>query len=62
MTLSLPGPDGETRIVHHVPAGVCESCGEQYLRAVVAQRIERLLEDPPADHENFPVWNFVATG
>lgn len=61
VTLSLPEAGGETRIVHHVPAGVCESCGEQYLMSAVIQKVERLLEEPPTRHQEIPVWDFAAS-
>lgn len=31
------------KIVHGVPAGVCQNCGERYIRPEVASRIEELL-------------------
>ncbi|MFN2594675.1 MAG: type II toxin-antitoxin system MqsA family antitoxin [Actinomycetota bacterium] len=61
VTLSVPGPDGETRLVHHVPAGVCETCGEQYLTSLIAERLERLLDEPPSEEQAVPVWDFAAT-
>ena len=61
VNLSLPDPAGEIRIVHHVPAGVCESCGEQYLTSAVIRRIEKLLEAPPTRRDKIPVWDFAVT-
>lgn len=61
VALPYPGGDDTTRMVNHVPAGVCQTCGERYLRADVAQRIEELLAAPPSGHETVPVWDFAAT-
>lgn len=61
VTLSLPESGGETRIVHHVPAGVCDTCGEQYLTSTVIGKIENLLEAPPTGHQEIPVWDFAAS-
>lgn len=61
VTISLPDPDGQTRIVHHVPCAACLSCGEQYLKSVVVRKIERLLEAPPTEHQEMPVWDFAAS-
>lgn len=51
--------NGSTRVVHGVPAGICQSCGERYLREEVAAEIERLLNGPPARREEVPVWDFA---
>lgn len=61
VTLALPEPDGVTRLVQGVPAGVCTQCGEQYLRADVADAIDKILASPPARHEEVPVWDFAST-
>jgi YgiT-type zinc finger domain-containing protein len=61
VVLSLPEPGGEARIVHHVPAGVCENCGEQYLTSAVVRKLEKLLEAPPTSHQEIPVWDFAAS-
>ena len=31
-------------IIENVPAGVCQACGEQYLKAEVVKEIERLAQ------------------
>lgn len=61
VTLSLPEARGDARIVHHVPAGVCDTCGEQYLTSAVLRKVERLLEAPPTGHQEIPVWDFAAS-
>lgn len=61
VSLHYPANDGSPRIVHEVPAGVCRSCAERYLRPEVAEKIERLLSAAPAGREEVPVWNFAAT-
>ena len=54
VTLSYDQPDGTVRLVHGVPAGVCDVCGERYLRPEVTTAIEGLLNDPPERHEQVP--------
>ncbi|MBI4730501.1 MAG: YgiT-type zinc finger protein [Acidobacteria bacterium] len=61
VTLHYAAPHGTTRLVHEVPAGVCQSCAERYLRPDVAEKIEHLLSAPPAGREEVPVWNFAAS-
>lgn len=61
VTLSLPGFGGDTRIIHHVPAGVCETCGEQYLTSAVIRKVETLLDAPPTGHEQIPIWDFATS-
>lgn len=61
VTLALPEPGEGTRIVEHVPAGVCEVCGEQFLKAETTNRIDKLLAAPPSGHEEVPVWDFATT-
>jgi YgiT-type zinc finger domain-containing protein len=60
VNLVYPRSDGPPRLVNRVPAGVCDSCGEQYLRPETAEIIEKLLAAPPARHEEVPVWDFAA--
>lgn len=55
VTLSLSEPGGEPRIVHHVPVGVCDTCGERYLTSAVVRKIEELLETPPTRHQEIPI-------
>lgn len=61
VTLLYPGPDRTTRMIHGVPAGVCQSCAERYLRPDVAEKIERLLSAPPTGRQEVPVWDFAAS-
>lgn len=59
-TLTYPDENGGIRIVRDVPAGVCESCGEEYLRSEVAETVERLLQSSPETKVEVPVWRFVS--
>ena len=61
VTLSIVGRDGQVRLVRGVPAGVCRSCGEQYIRPEVTTEVERLLRTPPPRSEAIPAWDFAAT-
>jgi YgiT-type zinc finger domain-containing protein len=61
VTLSLVGLNGHVRLVRGVPAGVCGSCGEQYLRPEVTARVEQLLQTPPRRNEEVPAWDFAAS-
>lgn len=61
VTLALPEPGEATRIVEHVPAGVCEVCGEQFLKAETVDKLDKLLTAPPNGREEFPVWNFATS-
>lgn len=54
--------DGSPKIVHGVPAGVCQNCGERYLRPEIASRIEDLLATTPPRHEQIPAWEFASSG
>lgn len=60
VTLSFPDDSESVKIVHQVPAGVCGSCGEEYLSADVAEKLERLLSSPPHDEVKSPVWKYAA--
>jgi len=48
-------------LVDHVPAGVSNTCGEQYLKSAVIRKIEELLQQPPARPQEAPVWDFAAS-
>lgn len=61
VTLTLPDKSGGTRLVRGVPVGVCAQCGEQYLKADVADALDHILEKPPIRHEQVPVWEFAAS-
>jgi len=61
VTLTYSLGDDHTRIVSGVPAGVCRSCGEQYLTPQVTKRIEELLSAPPSSHQQIPVWDYAAS-
>jgi YgiT-type zinc finger domain-containing protein len=60
ITLVLPPRNHETRIVDGVPAGVCASCGEEFLQLRTLEALERVLANPPARREEVPVWEFAA--
>lgn len=60
VTLSFPDGSEVVKIVHQVPAGVCSSCGEEYLAADVAEKLELLLNSPPHDQVKSPVWKYAA--
>jgi YgiT-type zinc finger domain-containing protein len=62
VTLSLPDPDGKIRIIHGVPAGVCDQCHEYYLTVETSREIDRLLASPPTKQETFSVWEFARAG
>lgn len=61
-TLSYPGPGELPRVITGVPAGVCEQCGEKYLRPEVIADIERILADAPAREEAIAVWEYAKAG
>jgi hypothetical protein len=44
-------------VIRNVPAGVCQVCGEQYLKAEVVKEVERLAhtEEAPEDVLHVPV-------
>lgn len=60
MTLSFLDAKGDVKIVKGVPAGVCESCGEEYLTAEVSATLERILNTPPHTEVHAPVWKYAA--
>jgi len=33
-------------IIQHVPAGVCDTCGERYFRSTVVKAMERVAHSP----------------
>lgn len=53
--------DATSRMIRGVPAGVCQSCGERFLRPEVTTKIEKLLATRPSGVEEVPVWDFVAS-
>lgn len=61
VTLALPEPGAGTRIVEHVPAGVCNMCGERFLKAETVGKLDALLASPPTGHEEVPVWDFATS-
>ena len=47
--------DGTTIVIHKVPANVCETCGEDYLDAVVASSLETVLQEAARSGVRFEV-------
>jgi YgiT-type zinc finger domain-containing protein len=37
-------------IIQHVPAGVCDTCGERYFRSAVVKAMERTAHSPAKPH------------
>lgn len=63
ITISLPDRDGDgIRLIHNVPAGVCEQCGEYYLTVETSRAIDALLVEPPTREEAVPAWEFAKAG
>lgn len=60
VTLSFPDGKGGVKIVQEVPAGVCTSCGEEYLTAEVGEVVQRILISPPQDKIHAPLWKYAA--
>ncbi|MBW3589851.1 MAG: type II toxin-antitoxin system MqsA family antitoxin [Actinobacteria bacterium] len=60
VTLSFPDDQGSIKIVQGVPAGVCSSCGEEYLTAEVSLKLERILSSPPHSKIHAPVWKYAS--
>ena len=44
-------------VIRNVPAGVCQTCGEQYLKSEVVRELERVAHahEPPAEVLQVPV-------
>lgn len=59
VTLSFPDGEG-VKIVRGVPAGVCASCGEEYLTAQVSEVLQRILASPPHEKVPTPVWKYAS--
>lgn len=58
VAIAYPQPDGLTQLIKGVPAGVCRSCHEQYLRPEVSRRIEEILSEPPTQQIEVPMWDW----
>jgi len=45
-------------VFEHVPAGVCEHCGEEYFRADIQDKLIALTKTPAKKTMNVPVYSF----
>jgi len=54
--------DDLVAIIQHVPAGVCDTCGEQYFRSAVVKAMERAAHSPakPRAVVHVPIRQLVA--
>ncbi len=53
---------GQLVVIEHVPAWVCEQCGEQYFDPGVADKVNRILWSMKPTHTiEVPVYDFVET-
>ena len=59
VTVVYPDRQGGQRVIHNVPAGVCQQCGERYISAEVALAIERILGNPPQKVEEIGASDFA---
>jgi len=50
---------GRVIVIDHVPAEVCDICGDVLLEAETVRRIERLLADLPEPRETAPIYEYV---
>ena len=49
-------------VFEHVPAGVCENCGEQYFRGEVYEKMVKVAQSKTEDAPRtmvVPAWDFV---
>jgi HTH-type transcriptional regulator / antitoxin MqsA len=51
---------GRPVIIDHVPAEVCDTCGDVLLTAQTAEHIERLLQSRPQPTATAPVYEYAA--
>ena len=52
---------GERHPFHHVPAQVCDRCGEVWIEEKVLKEVDRLIEHGrPTRTEETPVFHFAA--
>jgi YgiT-type zinc finger domain-containing protein len=50
---------GDTLVIfEHVPAGVCDNCGEEYFRADIQDKMIALARTPAAKRIEVPVYSF----
>ena len=46
-------------VVRHVPAQVCEQCGEEYIAGEVQERLEKLVDRAEGEGVQFAVRDFT---
>ena len=46
-------------VVRHVPAQVCEQCGEEYIAGEVQERLEKLVDRAEGEGVQFAVRDFA---
>lgn len=51
--------ESTTITVHHVPAEVCDSCGEEYFDSAIADRLQHMLSDAIAAGTRLAVLDFI---
>jgi YgiT-type zinc finger domain-containing protein len=52
-------PQGEVMVIDHVPAEVCNVCGDVLLAPDTVRRIEAMLKAPPPPSRNVPLYEFA---
>ena len=50
---------GQVIIIDHVPAEVCDVCGDVLLEPETVRRIERLLDAQPEPRQTAPVYDYA---
>lgn len=51
---------GEVMVIDHVPAEVCNVCGDVLLAPETVRRIEALLQSTPPPTRNVPLYEFAS--
>jgi YgiT-type zinc finger domain-containing protein len=52
-------PDGEKFVIEHIPASVCQVCGERTLSLATTQRIFELLDNKARTLKSIPALEYV---
>jgi YgiT-type zinc finger domain-containing protein len=47
-------------VVRHVPAQLCDQCGEAWIADDVSEQLENILKEARADHRQFEVVDMAA--
>ncbi len=50
---------GKVVVIDHVPAEVCDVCGDVLLKPETVRKIEKLLDMPPKPANQVPLYEFV---